>query len=69
MRPYQEQYIENAEKIMSLSDTSGEIPADVDVFIKIHDENAAAIRRIVRENTELLRQEFFPVLEIGRAHV
>ena len=32
MRPYQEQYIENAEKIMSLSDTSGEIPADVDVF-------------------------------------
>ena len=63
MRPYQEQYIENAEKIMSLSDTSGEIPADVDVFIKIHDENAAAIRRIVRENTELLRQEFFPVLD------
>lgn len=63
MRSYQEQYIENAEKIMSLSDTSGEIPADVDVFIKIHDENAAVIRGIVRENTELLRQEFFPVLD------
>lgn len=63
MRPYQEQYLKNVEKVMALSDTSGEIPEDVDIFMMIHDENAAAIREIIRENTELLRRELFPVLD------
>lgn len=63
MRPYQEQYIDNIEQVMVLSDTSGELPEDIDAFLRSHGEKAAAIRRIIQENTELLRTCLFPVLD------
>lgn len=63
MRPYQEQYINNTREVMILSDTSGEFPEDIDAFLQSHEEKAAAIRRIIRENTELLRTHLFPVLD------
>ncbi len=63
MRPYQEQYIDNVNKVMVLSDTSGEIPEDIDVFMEKHYENTIQIRRIIQENTELLRRNLFSVLD------
>lgn len=63
MRPYQEQYIENTKKVMALSDFSGEWWQDVDAFLRGHGENTARIRRIIRENTELLRANLFVVLD------
>lgn len=63
MRPYQEQYIDNINKVMVLSDTSGEIPEDMDAFMEKHSENTVQIRQIIRENTELLRQNLFPALD------
>lgn len=63
MRPYQEQYIDNVNQVMALSDTSGEIPEDIDAFMEKHAENTVHIRQIIRENTELLRRKFFPVLD------
>lgn len=63
MRPYQEQYIENARKVMALSDLSGERWEDVDAFMEDHREKTACIRGIIRENTELLRANLFVVLD------
>lgn len=63
MRPYQEQYIENIKKVMVLSDNSGEVPDDVDVFVKSQSEKAIQIREIIKENTELLRRNLFPTLD------
>lgn len=63
MRPYQEQYIDNVNKVMVLSDTSGEIPEDIDLFMEKHYENTLQIRQIIGENTELLRQNLFSVLD------
>ena len=47
MKPYQEQYIENIKKVMSLSDNSGEIPEDVDAFMESQREKASEIREII----------------------
>ncbi len=63
MKPYQEQYIENAKKVMVLSDNSGEIPDDVDAFMEGQAGKAYEIREIIKENTNLLRKYFFPVLD------
>lgn len=63
MRAYQKQYIENTQEVMRLSDTSGELPEDVDAFMDSHSGKAARIRKIIRENTELLRTRLFPVLD------
>lgn len=63
MKPYQEQYIENVKRVMALSDNSGDIPDDVEAFMAGQAEKASEIRQIIRENTELLREHFFPVVD------
>lgn len=63
MRPYQERYIDNIHKVMELSDISGQLPENVDVFLEEHNANAVCIRQIIRENTELLRRYLFPTLD------
>lgn len=63
MRPYQERYIDNIHKVMELTDISGQLPENVDVFLEEHNTNAVCIRQIIRENTELLRRYLFPTLD------
>lgn len=63
MKPYQERYIENINRVMALSDSSGEIPDDVDVFMREQSAKASRIREIIGENTGLLRENLFPALD------
>lgn len=63
MREYQEKYIENLRRVLLLNAPPGEIPADPAAYVKQRDENVAEIRRISEENTAMLRQELFPLLD------
>ncbi len=63
MRPYQQQYISNIEKILSLSDLSPESPENTLRFLEERKNKKQAIGELVRQNTSLLREELFPLLD------
>ncbi|MCI8442420.1 MAG: HD domain-containing protein [Provencibacterium sp.] len=63
MREYQQAYVENLERIVALSDLSGETLEDGAAFLAGRREKNARVQEIVEENTVMLRQKLFPVLD------
>ncbi len=63
MRAYQETYVENLKTIMKLSDLSGELPDSAEAFWSERDRKRGRIRELIREDTELLRQNLMPLLD------
>lgn len=63
MKAYQEKYIENLKRVVSLSAFSAEIPGDIPHFIRTRRENNAQIRSLIAENTGLLRRNLMPLLD------
>lgn len=63
MREYQEKYIRNLKEIFALNAAPEQIPQDVEAFARERRERRARARALAQENTELLRQELFPLLD------
>lgn len=63
MREYQEKYIENLKEIIELNRISSEVPADAAAFLEERRQKIVRIRKIIIENTAMLRQSLFPLLD------
>lgn len=63
MRKYQEKYIQNLREIFALCAAPDHIPKDVAAFAAEHAQRREKARTIARENTAMLRQELFPLLD------
>ena len=63
MREYQQAYLENLSKIVSLVDLSKGMPEDGAAFLAQRRERMGQVRGILEENNGLLRQYLFPVLD------
>ncbi len=63
MKAYQKQYIENLRRVFQLNAPPAEIPQDAAAYVEDRRARVAAIRDISQENTQLLRQELFPLLD------
>ncbi len=63
MRPYQQKYIDNIEKILNLSDLSLDITEDSMSFLEKRQNKRRLIGDLVKQNTALLREELFPLLD------
>ncbi len=63
MKEYQKRYIDNIKQITALADIPGGVPSDAEPFLKERTAKRRQLAALVRENTELLRRELFPVLD------
>ncbi|MEY8312050.1 HD domain-containing phosphohydrolase [Oscillospiraceae bacterium 42-9] len=63
MREYQEKYIQNLKEIFVLNAAPEQIPLDVEAFVQERNQRRAQARALAQENTALLRQELFPLLD------
>ena len=63
MKDYQERYIANLEKVLELSDLSGDIPQDAAAFLQQRTEDMRQISRLSQENTDILRNRLMPLLD------
>lgn len=63
MRAYQERYVENLKELARLNTADQEIPEDMNAFLAEHRRNTVRVGELVQENTVLLRQNLFPVLD------
>lgn len=63
MREYQEKYIQNLREFFALSAAPDQIPEDVAAFAAERAQRREEARAIARENTAMLRQELFPLLD------
>lgn len=63
MRAYQKAYVENLKELANLYSFSGKIPADISLFLEKHRQIVSRVRELVQENTAMLRQNLFPVLD------
>ncbi len=63
MKPYQERYIENLKEVYRLNAPPAEIPQDAALYMARRGERIRRVRELSQENTALLRQELFPLLD------
>ncbi len=63
MKDYQTQYIANLTRAAQLGEIRAELSPDAEHFWEERQKNRAAIVRLVKENTSLLRANLFPVLD------
>ncbi len=63
MKEYQETYIANLKRIAVLADLSGEISGDAKAFLQERSRKFQESRKLVAENTQLLRSYLMPVLD------
>ena len=63
MREYQKKYIANLQEVIRLNSAPPEVPQDVAAFVKERGSRKARLREIAKENTAMLRQHLFPLLD------
>lgn len=63
MRAYQERYVENLKELALLNAADQDVPEDINAFLAEHRRNTVRVGELVQENTVLLRQNLFPVLD------
>ncbi|WP_322170710.1 hypothetical protein [Acutalibacter caecimuris] len=63
MKEYQEKYIANLRQVFRLNAPPQAIPQDAAAYAADRGRRVAEIRRLSAENTQLLRQELFPLLD------
>lgn len=63
MREYQKKYIANLQEVIQLNSAPPEVPQDIAAFVKERGARKARLREIAKENTSMLRQHLFPLLD------
>ena len=64
MRGYQRQYLDNLARIVALQGPFEGLPESSGAFLLAHrQESCRQVRAIIEENTAMLRQQLFPVLD------
>lgn len=63
MRAYQTAYVENLKRIIALNDPDRQQAEDEAGFFALRRERSRQVHDLIQENTAMLRQELFPVLD------
>lgn len=63
MQPYQEEYLANLREVTALSAWRGREGLSFDAYAARLRENEARVEQLARRDMELLRGQFFPLLD------